>query len=147
MWQLTEQSPTAFEFNSRFLRTLVYHTTSCKFGTFLCDCVRQRLSLGLPSLTRSVWEALEGVELVNPRFEPTDQVCFLKGAKLISLSRSDLSSASARCSYCNQSLGPEHSSHGSHSIAAPRTRPVPCPNRRLPSEGAESSQGTCDASR
>ena len=66
--------PTAFEFNGRFLATLMYHTTSCQFGSFLCDCERQRAELRLRLRSRSVWEALGGSEMLNRRYEPTEEV-------------------------------------------------------------------------
>ncbi|KAL1529335.1 hypothetical protein AB1Y20_000289 [Prymnesium parvum] len=74
VWQLTEQLPTAFEFNSRYLITLLYHVTSCQYGTFLCDCARQRSALDVARRTQSVWHALSGPETINHRYQPTDEL-------------------------------------------------------------------------
>lgn len=42
VWQYTRQFPTECEFNERLLLTLADHVYSCKFGTFMFDCERQR---------------------------------------------------------------------------------------------------------
>lgn len=56
IYQLMRQYPTAFEYNERFLRRLVYHVYSCQYGTFLQDCDRERYELDLPGRTVSVWD-------------------------------------------------------------------------------------------
>lgn len=35
--------PAAFEFNELFLITILDHLYSCLFGTFLCNCEKERL--------------------------------------------------------------------------------------------------------
>lgn len=42
VWQYIRQYPTECEFNESFLLTLADHVYSCKFGTFMFDCERQR---------------------------------------------------------------------------------------------------------
>uniref|UniRef100_A0A8D8TLR8 Myotubularin-related protein 8 n=1 Tax=Cacopsylla melanoneura TaxID=428564 RepID=A0A8D8TLR8_9HEMI len=44
-WQLSAQFPRAFEFNERFLLTLQDHVTSCRYGTFVGNCEKDRLDL------------------------------------------------------------------------------------------------------
>lgn len=39
---MTEQFPTAVEFNNRFLLTIVDELYSCRFGTFLCNSEKER---------------------------------------------------------------------------------------------------------
>jgi len=55
VYQITEQFPTAFEFNESFLCEVAYHSFSAKFGTFLCNCERQRASVNLRTNTVSLW--------------------------------------------------------------------------------------------
>lgn len=56
VYQLLIQNPTAFEFNERFLRRLVYHVYSCQYGTFLYNSERERTESGVDRKTRSVWD-------------------------------------------------------------------------------------------
>ena len=35
--QLVHQFPLEFEFNSKFLEEIAFHSYTCLFGTFLCD--------------------------------------------------------------------------------------------------------------
>ena len=70
VWQLSQQLPKAFEFNSRYLATLLYHVTSCEHGTFLCNCERQRVEAGLPTCTTSLWAELDGPEFLNQDYVP-----------------------------------------------------------------------------
>jgi hypothetical protein len=70
VWQISQQLPKAFEFNSRYLATLLYHVTSCEHGTFLCNCERQRVELGLPTCATSLWAELDGPEFLNQEYVP-----------------------------------------------------------------------------
>ena len=45
VWQLTQQFPTAFQFNERYLLALHDHVYSCQFGTFIGNCEKDRLDL------------------------------------------------------------------------------------------------------
>eukprot|EP00003_Mantamonas_plastica_P029268 TRINITY_DN68_c0_g1_i10.p1 TRINITY_DN68_c0_g1~~TRINITY_DN68_c0_g1_i10.p1 ORF type:complete len:1216 (-),score=382.55 TRINITY_DN68_c0_g1_i10:437-4084(-) len=56
--QLLGQFPTAFEFNENFLIAILDHLYSCQFGTFLCNCERERNELGMRSKTVSVWSCI-----------------------------------------------------------------------------------------
>lgn len=44
-WQLTQQRPSAFQFNERFLLTLHDHVQSCQYGTFIGNCEKDRVDL------------------------------------------------------------------------------------------------------
>ncbi|KAL3906361.1 MAG: hypothetical protein SGPRY_010578 [Prymnesium sp.] len=74
VWQLTQQQPTAFEFNSRYLMSLMFHVTSCQFGTFLCDSAKQRAALAIASRTTPVWDALTDPGLLNGGYMSTEKV-------------------------------------------------------------------------
>ena len=55
-FQLLHQHPTRFEFNSRFLRRLLYHLYSCQYGTFLWDSEASRVDAKASERTRCVWD-------------------------------------------------------------------------------------------
>eukprot|EP00013_Stygamoeba_regulata_P008016 CAMPEP_0177681970 /NCGR_PEP_ID=MMETSP0447-20121125/31008_1 /TAXON_ID=0 /ORGANISM="Stygamoeba regulata, Strain BSH-02190019" /LENGTH=832 /DNA_ID=CAMNT_0019191439 /DNA_START=63 /DNA_END=2561 /DNA_ORIENTATION=- len=55
VWQFMQQFPTSFEFNERFLVTLMDNVYSCRFGTFLCDNDQQRTQASLATSTESFW--------------------------------------------------------------------------------------------
>eukprot|EP00761_Pharyngomonas_kirbyi_P012375 gb/GECH01012402.1/.p1 GENE.gb/GECH01012402.1/~~gb/GECH01012402.1/.p1 ORF type:complete len:771 (+),score=201.68 gb/GECH01012402.1/:1-2313(+) len=55
VWQITQQYPTAFEFNETFLLDILEHVTSCRFGTFLVNSEQQREDAQLPEKTVSLW--------------------------------------------------------------------------------------------
>lgn len=59
VWQLSQQLPRAFEFNSLYLAALLHHLLSGEHGTFLCNCERQRVELGLGTCSTSLWAALD----------------------------------------------------------------------------------------
>eukprot|EP00753_Platysulcus_tardus_P018440 PLAT6864.2.p1 GENE.PLAT6864.2~~PLAT6864.2.p1 ORF type:complete len:1056 (+),score=499.15 PLAT6864.2:41-3169(+) len=56
--QMLVQYPTAFQFNSFFLETILHHVYSCRFGTFLCDNERERYERKLKAKTVSLWSDL-----------------------------------------------------------------------------------------
>lgn len=57
VYQLYRQSPTSFEFNSRFLKRLFYHYYSCQYGSFLCDSERELREVHKVHMsTISVWD-------------------------------------------------------------------------------------------
>ena len=58
VWQVWTQSPQHFEFNELFLLTILEHLFSCRFGTFLGDCERERLESQIPQRTDSLWDYL-----------------------------------------------------------------------------------------
>lgn len=55
-YQLLYQHPTRFEFNSRFLRRLLYHLYSCQYGSFLFDNEKSRTEAKISERTRCVWD-------------------------------------------------------------------------------------------
>ncbi|KAL3785704.1 hypothetical protein HJC23_008737 [Cyclotella cryptica] len=70
VFQLINQFPDYFEFNSRYLLLLSEHVYSCRFGTLLCDSEREReIVAGTRQRTYCLWEYLDSIpELVNPTF-------------------------------------------------------------------------------
>ncbi|KAM5221320.1 myotubularin isoform 2-T2 [Ctenodactylus gundi] len=50
--------PTAFEFNERFLITILDHLYSCRFGTFLFNCESARERQKVPERTVSLWSLI-----------------------------------------------------------------------------------------
>ena len=76
VYQLTQQFPRHFEFNSFFLVTLMSHLYSCRFGTFFCNTEVMRKKLKLADKTVSLWTymmcspaACRG-EFTNPLYAP-----------------------------------------------------------------------------
>jgi len=69
-WQLMEQFPQAFQFNSKYLVTIHDHVYSCQYGTFIGNCERERRELKVSSLTFSLWGHLTNTadEYTNPLF-------------------------------------------------------------------------------
>eukprot|EP00456_Euglypha_rotunda_P038312 TRINITY_DN29427_c0_g1_i5.p1 TRINITY_DN29427_c0_g1~~TRINITY_DN29427_c0_g1_i5.p1 ORF type:complete len:310 (-),score=49.11 TRINITY_DN29427_c0_g1_i5:12-806(-) len=77
VYQLTIQFPRHFQFNSKFLLTILDHQYSCRFGTFFFNTERRRESVGLKKKTTSLWTyvlgspaALRG-EFLNPLYSVT----------------------------------------------------------------------------
>ena len=61
--QLVFYNPFIFEFNMDFLVFIVYHLTSCKYGTFLCNCEKERKDLKIKEKTVSIWtDVFRGIE-------------------------------------------------------------------------------------
>ena len=54
-WQVMQQQPDAFEFNEALLIALADQVHGCRFGTFLCNCVREREQLELTYRTSPVF--------------------------------------------------------------------------------------------
>eukprot|EP00048_Salpingoeca_helianthica_P024370 m.31868 g.31868 ORF g.31868 m.31868 type:complete len:845 (-) comp9348_c1_seq1:30-2564(-) len=59
VWQILQQFPSAFEFNSAFLVALADHHQSAWFGTFLLNCDHERRMHRLSTTTSSVWAYME----------------------------------------------------------------------------------------
>lgn len=55
VWQVMTQFPDQFEFNDKFLLTVLEHVYSCRFGTFLFDTERERRAADVQSRTVSLW--------------------------------------------------------------------------------------------
>jgi hypothetical protein len=74
--QLVRQFPFAFEFSERALLVMGHHLYSCRFGTFLFNCERERLEARLPFRTQSLWAYLlhgppeRTRALTNPGYDP-----------------------------------------------------------------------------
>lgn len=61
VYQIVNQYPEAFEFNTKYLLVLSENVYSCRFGTLLCDTEREReLIAGIRQRTHSIWDYLEG---------------------------------------------------------------------------------------
>nr|XP_008273256.2 myotubularin isoform X4 [Oryctolagus cuniculus] len=58
VWQMSKQFPTAFEFNERFLITILDHLYSCRFGTFLLNCESAREKQKVTERTVSLWSLI-----------------------------------------------------------------------------------------
>lgn len=79
VYQLTKQFPHAFEFNEDFLMTLLDHTYSCLFGTFLYNSESQRMKEEVKTKTVSLWSFINSHEedFTNPLYSSTnDHVLF-----------------------------------------------------------------------
>lgn len=70
VWQLTQQFPTAFEFNGTYLAKLMDLVLSCQYGDFLCNCERQRVEQKLQDRALSAWDSLSGCDCLNFDFVP-----------------------------------------------------------------------------
>lgn len=70
VWQMTQQFPIAFEFNENFLITLIDHSYSCLFGTFLCNSEQQKYRENIKNRTISLWSMInsEPKEYLNPLY-------------------------------------------------------------------------------
>lgn len=70
VWQIMQQFPSAFEFNENFLMTIVDHSYSCLFGTFLCNSEQQRAKENIKSKTISLWSMINNYpnEYMNPLY-------------------------------------------------------------------------------
>jgi len=70
VYQLVNQYPEMFEFNTKYLLLLSEHVYSCRFGTMLCDTEREReVVASIRQRTHCLWEFLDSREdLVNPQF-------------------------------------------------------------------------------
>ena len=72
VFQMLNQFPNHFQFNSRFLLAICEAVYSSWFGTFLKNCEKERLELAKHFPVLSVWDALRGntEQYVNPLFNP-----------------------------------------------------------------------------
>ncbi|KAL6453236.1 YMR1 Phosphoinositide 3-phosphatase [Candida maltosa Xu316] len=89
VYQIYRQNPTKFEFNSRFLKRLLYHYYSCQYGTFLGDSERQLYEMyKVHESTVSVWDYFNSrpSEFSNKEYEQNadddDGVIFVNFADL-----------------------------------------------------------------
>lgn len=70
VWQIMQQFPNVFEFNENFLITVVDHSHSCLFGTFLCNSEQQRAKENIKNKTVSLWSMINSYpnEYINPLY-------------------------------------------------------------------------------
>lgn len=75
LYQLVRLFPGAFEYNARALLLIAHHSYSCRFGTFLFDCERQRTEARLQHRCHSLWGYMLHPSrvgaLVNGAFDPS----------------------------------------------------------------------------
>eukprot|EP00300_Choanocystis_sp_HF-7_P009526 c16475_g1_i1.p1 GENE.c16475_g1_i1~~c16475_g1_i1.p1 ORF type:complete len:851 (+),score=201.39 c16475_g1_i1:30-2582(+) len=78
VWQITDQHPTAFEFNENFLLEVLDGINSNMFGTFLFNCVHDRRKEYVDRCTESLWTWLisqrGGGSFTNKNFRPTNDI-------------------------------------------------------------------------
>ncbi|KAI2664842.1 Myotubularin-related protein 8 [Labeo rohita] len=70
VWQLSEQFPSVFEFNERYLIEIHNQVYACQYGNFIGNCQKERLEMRLHEKTFSLWpHLLKNQELYrNPLF-------------------------------------------------------------------------------
>jgi myotubularin-related protein 1/2 len=80
-YQIVQQYPECFEFNTEYLLQLSEHIYSCRFGTFLCDTERERERVaGIRQRTDSVWDYLDGewaTKTTNTYYDPQPGVLLM----------------------------------------------------------------------
>lgn len=84
VWQYIRQYPTECEFNERLLIALADHVYSCKYGTFMFDCERQRKELFAKHRVFSIWSEINGQSerFTNQMFAPSEQATVLSPSTL-----------------------------------------------------------------
>uniref|UniRef100_A0A183C1W4 Myotubularin phosphatase domain-containing protein n=1 Tax=Globodera pallida TaxID=36090 RepID=A0A183C1W4_GLOPA len=93
VWQLYNQFTAAFEFNVRFLQTLLDELYSCRFGTFLYNNERERHDLEVKLNTVSLWSfILDNKQcFVNSKYDPEanlDDLILQQSLDLLSIASS-----------------------------------------------------------
>ncbi|KAL4485828.1 hypothetical protein ABPG72_012368 [Tetrahymena utriculariae] len=68
VYQLIQQYPLSFEFNSKFLSEIAHHYLSCRFGTFLYNSYQEQVAYNARSQTISLWSYLNSQRITfeNP---------------------------------------------------------------------------------
>ncbi|CAI8000495.1 Myotubularin-related protein 1 [Geodia barretti] len=76
--QIMWQYPNAFEFNDSLLLRVAEHINTAWFGTFLCNCDRERHNLSLYATTLSLWAHIDTDlhSMLNSDFTETKKVDF-----------------------------------------------------------------------
>ncbi|VDP70911.1 unnamed protein product [Echinostoma caproni] len=74
VWQMMQQFPHSFEFNERFLITIMDELYAARFGTFLFNSEMQARDHGVRERTVSLWShiALDYKSYVNPLYTPAE---------------------------------------------------------------------------
>ncbi|KAM9989230.1 hypothetical protein ACTFIY_005258 [Dictyostelium cf. discoideum] len=72
-YQIIHQFPSKFEFNANFLKTILYHSYSGKYGNFLFNTEKERVQNHIYGKTISLWAEMDGnlKEYINPLYQPT----------------------------------------------------------------------------
>lgn len=78
VWQITRQFPCSFQFNEHFLITILDHLYSCRFGTFLFNCERERKENERETKTPSLWSYINSnlMQFLNPHYTHNDRVLY-----------------------------------------------------------------------
>ncbi|KAH3761831.1 Myotubularin 1 [Pelomyxa schiedti] len=78
VYQLLCQFPLSFQFNENFLITIMEHLYSCRFGTFLFNCVKEREDASIMTNTVSLWTWVNSQQelFLNPFYAPGDTVLY-----------------------------------------------------------------------
>lgn len=73
VWQIKNQFPNEFEFSDGFLQCILYHSTSCRFGTFLFDNDCERKGHLVHKRTTSLWTFIKNniYSFINPHYSPS----------------------------------------------------------------------------
>eukprot|EP01133_Synstelium_polycarpum_P018609 gene18609-22269_t len=76
IYQILCQFPKAIEFNERLLLDILQHLFSCRFGTFLFNCERERMLNNLHTTTVSLWSHVlsNRDKYVNPLYSRDEKV-------------------------------------------------------------------------
>ncbi|ETK87943.1 hypothetical protein, variant 1 [Phytophthora nicotianae CJ01A1] len=84
VWQYIRQYPTECEFNESFLLALADHVYSCKFGTFMFDCERQRKDFFAKHRVFSIWSEIntQSERFTNHMYAPSEQATVLSPSTL-----------------------------------------------------------------
>lgn len=71
LYQLMYQNPTAFEYNEDLLIFLIDESYSCRFGTFLCNSVKERVHDKVYEKTTSIWSFIlnSRTRFINPFYD------------------------------------------------------------------------------
>lgn len=74
VWQMTQQFPHSFEFNERFLITIMDELYTARFGTFLFNSEMQARDHGVRERTVSLWShiAYDYKGYINPLYTPAE---------------------------------------------------------------------------
>ena len=72
VWQLLVQFPTKFEFTSDLLAHILHHSYTCRFGTFMFDCEKERMENKLHDRCYSIWDEVNAgrERYVNAAYRP-----------------------------------------------------------------------------
>eukprot|EP00795_Rhopilema_esculentum_P011530 gene11530-21751_t len=76
VWQIMQQFPNAFEFNSKYILAIAEHINSGWFGNFLCNSVQERDSKDIMRTTVSLWAHLDAARqsMINEAYQQVNDV-------------------------------------------------------------------------